>query len=119
MKKVQMSPGILVGGAPQSFCFPEGHEVARCFKGMKAILEERGFGDQIRDLGRECPKFRFPPDRTVTDYMWRLYPPNALLSQPGCDFSTQGTPGSAVLRCSSPLRLKGGRPWKKCRLSSR
>ena len=56
-----MSPGILVGGAPQSFCFPKDHEAARCFKGMKAIPEERGFGDQIRDVGRECPKFRFPP----------------------------------------------------------
>ena len=80
MKKVQMSLGILVGGAPQSFCFPKGHEAARLFKGMEAILEERGFGDQIRDLGRECPKFRFPPDRTVTDHVWRLYPPNALLT---------------------------------------
>jgi len=29
----------------------------------KVILKERGLGDQIRDLKRECPKFRCPPDR--------------------------------------------------------
>jgi len=44
MKNVQMAPGI--------------------FKGMKVILEERPeFGDQICDLGRECP-VSLPPDRT-------------------------------------------------------
>jgi len=48
-----MAPGILAGGAPQSVYFPESHEAAGCFKGMKIILEEQGFGDQIRDLGRE------------------------------------------------------------------
>ena len=34
---------IIADGTPQSFYFPEGHEAAGCFKGMKAILEERGF----------------------------------------------------------------------------
>ena len=63
-KKVQMAPGSLTDGTPQSFYFPEGHEAAGCFEGMRVILEERGFGDQIRDLKRECPKFRCPPDRT-------------------------------------------------------
>ena len=63
-KKVQMAPGSLADGTPQSFYFPEGHEAAGCFKGMRVILEERRFSDQIRDLKRECPKFRCPPDRT-------------------------------------------------------
>ena len=31
---------------------------------MRIILEERGLGDQIHDLKRECPKFHCPPDRT-------------------------------------------------------
>lgn len=65
MEKVQMDPGTFADGSPQSFYFPEGHEFAGCFKGMKVILEERGFGDQIRDqqLKRECTKFHCPPGR--------------------------------------------------------
>ena len=50
MKKVEMCPGTLPDGSPQSFYFPEGHQSAGYFKGMKVILEERGFGDQIRGL---------------------------------------------------------------------
>ena len=64
MKKVRMAPGVLADGTPQSFYFPEDHEAAGCFKGMRIILEERGLGDQIHDLKRECPKFHCPPDRT-------------------------------------------------------
>jgi hypothetical protein len=64
MKKVQMAPGTFADGSPQSFYFPEGHQSAGCFKGMRVILEERGFGDQIRGLGRECAKFHCPPGRT-------------------------------------------------------
>lgn len=65
MKKVQMAPGTLADGSPQSFYFPNGHQSAGSFKGMKVILEERGFGDQIRDqnLKRECVSFRCPPGR--------------------------------------------------------
>ena len=63
MKKVEMCPGTLPDGSPQSFYFPEGHQSAGYFKGMKVILEERGFGDQIRGLKRECPQFRCPPGR--------------------------------------------------------
>ena len=63
-KKVQMAPGTFADGAPHSFYFPNGHECAGLFKGMKVILEERGLGDQTRDLKRECPGFRCPPGRT-------------------------------------------------------
>ena len=66
MKKVQMTPGTFADGTPQPFYFPEDHKAAGYFKGMKIILKERGFGDQIRDqkLKRECPKFHCPPGHT-------------------------------------------------------
>jgi hypothetical protein len=73
MKKVQMAPGTFADGTPQSFYFPESHEAAGCFKGMKVILEERGFGDQIRDLKRECPNFRCPPGRVDCCIRQTLY----------------------------------------------
>jgi len=68
MKKVQMAHEILVGGAPQSLYFPKGHEAAGCFKRMKVILEEQGFGDQIRDLqwARVSQKFSLPSPSRVT-----------------------------------------------------
>ena len=63
-KKVQMAPGTFADGSPHPLYFPRGHETAGLFKGMKVILEERGFGDQIRNLKRECQKFHCPPGRT-------------------------------------------------------
>jgi hypothetical protein len=61
MRKVPMADGTFADGSPQSFYFPEGHHSAGYFKGMKVILEERGFGEKIRSLKRECLKFRCPP----------------------------------------------------------
>jgi hypothetical protein len=62
MRKVQMAPGTFANGSSQSFYFPKGHQFAGCFKGMRVILEEWGFGDQIHDQGlnRECPSFHCP-----------------------------------------------------------
>lgn len=39
-KKVQMAPGTLPNGEPQSLYFPEGHPRAGIFKGMAMILQE-------------------------------------------------------------------------------
>ena len=62
--KIQMAPGTFADGSSHSLYFPRDHEAAGRFKGMKVILEERGFGDRIRDLKRECANFHCPPGRT-------------------------------------------------------
>lgn len=59
-KRVQMAPGTLPNGEPQSLYFPEGHPRAGIFKGMAVILQERGFLKEA-GLKRECPGFKCPP----------------------------------------------------------
>jgi len=59
-KRVQMAPGTLPNGEPQSLYFPEGHPRAGIFKGMSTILQERGFSKEA-SLKRECPNFKCPP----------------------------------------------------------
>jgi hypothetical protein len=64
-KRIPMAPGNFDDGTPQSFYFPEGHRHAGLFKGMKVILEERGFPvSQLNKLKRECKKFHCPAGRT-------------------------------------------------------
>jgi hypothetical protein len=43
MKSIQMAPERFADRTPQSFYFPEDHRNAGLFKGMRVILEERGF----------------------------------------------------------------------------
>ena len=61
-KKVQMAPGTLPNGEPQSLYFPEDHHRAGVFKGMGVILRERGFLKEA-ELKRECPSFKCSPGR--------------------------------------------------------
>jgi len=61
-KKVEMTPGTLPNGEPQSLYFPEGHPRAGVFKGMAVILQERGFMKEAQ-LKRECSGFKCPPNR--------------------------------------------------------
>ena len=79
-----MAPGILAGGVPRSFYFPEGHEAAGCFKGMGVTPEERGFQiwrpdswprTRVSQISLRSP----PPNRTDCRCV-RL--PNALYPQP-------------------------------------
>ena len=65
MKSIPMTAGTFANGSPQSFYFPEGHRQAGQFKGMKVILEERGFTkEQLNNLKRECPSFHCPTGKT-------------------------------------------------------
>jgi len=61
---IPMAPGSFADGTPQSFYFPEGHSHAGLFKGMRVILEERGFASQLTNLKCECKKFHCPAGRT-------------------------------------------------------
>lgn len=62
---IQMAPGRFNNGTLQSFYFSEGHRHAGLFKGMRTILEERGFlASQLNELKRECKNFRCPAGRT-------------------------------------------------------
>jgi hypothetical protein len=64
-KSIQMAPGSFADGTPQPFYFPEGHTHAGIFKGMKVILEERGFpAAQLNRLKCECHNFHCPAGRT-------------------------------------------------------
>jgi hypothetical protein len=54
-EKVRMADGRLHDGTPQSFYFPEGHELHGQFKGMAVILEERGYTN-ARELKAQCGK---------------------------------------------------------------
>lgn len=65
MKLIQMAPGSFDNGTPQSFYFPTGHRHTGLFKGMRVILEERGFSaSQLHRLKRECKNFHCPAGRT-------------------------------------------------------
>ena len=64
VRKVRMAPGTLADGSLHSLYFHKDHEAAGLFKGMKVILEERGFSDRIRNLKQECASFHCPPGRT-------------------------------------------------------
>ena len=65
MDSVPMAPGTFADGSPQPLYFPEGHEKAGLFKGMKVILQERGISNaQLGNLKRECKGFHCPPGRT-------------------------------------------------------
>lgn len=65
MKSIPMAPGAFADGSPQPFYFPDGHERAGKFKGMRAIVEERGFSkEQLGKLKRECPSFHCPVGKT-------------------------------------------------------
>jgi len=60
-----MAPGTFEDGSPQSLYFPEGHEKAGQFKGMRVILEERGFSkEMLGKLKRECQGFHCPVGET-------------------------------------------------------
>ena len=58
--KVRMSDGKFGNGSPQPLYFPDGHPRAGIFKGMKVILEERGYN--VTGLRAECPKFECRKD---------------------------------------------------------
>ncbi|KII89329.1 hypothetical protein PLICRDRAFT_110047 [Plicaturopsis crispa FD-325 SS-3] len=49
---------------PQAFYFPPDHDDAGCFKGMKVILEERGFIKEAR-LNAGCRNFKCPKGATA------------------------------------------------------
>jgi len=54
----KMREGTLPNGAPHNFYYPENHpDMPGWFKGMKVILEERGFLEQ-GNLQAECPNFK-------------------------------------------------------------
>ena len=53
-----MHSGVLPNGEPQDLYFPEDHtDMPGFFKGMKKILEERGFTEEA-DLNSECLWFK-------------------------------------------------------------
>ena len=59
IKLIQMAPRRFDDGTPQLFYFPKGHSHAGLFKGMRVILEERGFpASKLRGLKLECKNFR-------------------------------------------------------------
>lgn len=58
--KIPMRDGVKPNGDAQSFYFPQGHARAGIFKGMKVILEERGFMKEA-NLRAQCPKFKCAP----------------------------------------------------------
>ncbi|KAF8574367.1 hypothetical protein K439DRAFT_1649791 [Ramaria rubella] len=56
--KCRMRNGTLPNGQPQEFYFPDDHPTTPgYFKGMKLILEERGFTEES-DKWAECPAFK-------------------------------------------------------------
>ncbi|KDQ11231.1 hypothetical protein BOTBODRAFT_162994 [Botryobasidium botryosum FD-172 SS1] len=60
-KKIKMGDGEFLDGSPQSFYFPDGHELAGVFKGMATILEERGYStinEKGKKLRAECKGFK-------------------------------------------------------------
>ena len=61
--KVRMGDAHLHDGTVQPLYFPEGHQRAGVFKGMAAILEERGFGD-MSQVRAECKSFKCLPGAT-------------------------------------------------------
>ena len=83
-KSIPMAPGTFAEGTPQSFYFPDGHRQASQFKGMRIILEERGFlKEELEKLKRECLGFRCPAGKTNCCIQRILY------SQP--DFQSVGS----------------------------
>src|SRR5882724_13461947 len=55
--KCKMCSGVIPNGEPQDLYFLEDHpDMPGFFKGMKKILEERGFTEA--DLCAECPWFK-------------------------------------------------------------
>lgn len=54
---VNMGHGTFANGTRQDLYWPAGHERAGVFKGIAAILEERGFGN-MNSTQSECPKFK-------------------------------------------------------------
>ena len=64
-KSIPMAPGTFAEGTPQLFYFPDGHRQAGQFKGMRIILEERGFlKEELEKLKRECLGFHCPAGKT-------------------------------------------------------
>jgi hypothetical protein len=55
-EKINMVGGFLHDGTPQSFYFPEGHELEGRFKGMANILKERGYANAHK-LRAQCKDF--------------------------------------------------------------
>jgi len=55
--RVRMCGATFADGSPQSLYYSEGHELAGVFKGMAAILHERGHAD-VSKVRAECPKFQ-------------------------------------------------------------
>ena len=73
-KSIQMAPGRFNDGTPQSFYFPPGHWHAGLFKGMRIILEERGFpASSFENFKRECKNFHCPAGQTDCCMRRRLY----------------------------------------------
>lgn len=61
--QVGMESAKFSDGSPQSLYWPEGHEHAGVFKGMAAILVERGFADAFK-LRAQCKDFKCAWDAT-------------------------------------------------------
>ena len=61
--QVKMDNTKFADGSSQSLYWPEGHERAGIFKGMAAILVERGFVD-VYNLRAQCKDFKCAPDTT-------------------------------------------------------
>ena len=62
---VRMRDGTLPNGEPQSLYYPEDHEsMPGWFKGMEAIIRERGLWPDTGGLLTQCPNFKCPPGRT-------------------------------------------------------
>ena len=61
--KVRMDNAKFADGSPQSLYWPEGHERAGTFKGMAAILVERGFAHAFK-LRAQCKDFKCAADAT-------------------------------------------------------
>lgn len=55
--RINMGPAKFADGTRQDLYWPAGHERAGVFKGMAAILEERGFGN-MNSTRAECLKFK-------------------------------------------------------------
>jgi hypothetical protein len=61
---VRMRDGTLPNGEPQSLYYPEDHKsMPGWFKGMEAIIRERGLWPESPDAGllTQCPNFKCPP----------------------------------------------------------
>ncbi|KAG2046831.1 hypothetical protein BDR06DRAFT_992017 [Suillus hirtellus] len=67
--KIRMANGTLQDGSAQPLYFPEGHAHEGVFKGMAAILEERGYGDMSK-VRAECkPNFTCKPGIPNSDFV--------------------------------------------------